>query len=139
MQWLRSHPYAAGLSVAGILVVLGAYIVQRQAAAPTRAATSAWGRSDTMLLNPTSYMPTSYTPPQAQENIMQNVKSGPPYTYSPPATFATPPSTEGEDSFDFDAFVAMLSQNSASAQKTPADTKTTAPTYSFIPNGLMST
>src|SRR3989344_5999951 len=101
MQWLRSHPYAAGLSVAGILVVLGAYIVQRQAAEPTRAATSAWGRSDALLLNPTSYPMRDYTPngagtPQYQENIMENVKNGPPYTYTPPATLTTPPSTEGE-------------------------------------------
>lgn len=144
MQWLRTHPYASALLAAGILLVMGAVVVQRQSANPVFSQPSAWGGTNLSLLNPTSYGPNQNT--QNEPSIMQQVQSGPPYTYIPPLN-APQSGASGEhtaeqdvladDSFDLDAFIAMLS-SAGGGQKTTASASATT-SYSFIPSGLMST
>ena len=137
MEWARTHPYASALCAAGVLLVLGAYVVQQRASQPVPTRATAWGGTETPLLDPT------YQPAQNEsldrESIMQRVKDNPPYTYIPPVTPATPaPTTDEPD--DFDSFVAMLMKGTS--PKAPAQsggTSTLLDAYAFIPRGLIST
>ena len=140
MEWLRAHPYISALSAAAIIFLVGIYIVQRQVAGPIHSGTSTWEGATSPFLNPTGYATIHSAPgtPQTQENIMQNVTSGPPYTYTPPTTPPTDTNTNSDDSFDFDAFIKTLSsgQNRTTAGTKQAEIDT--PAYSFIPSKLMS-
>ena len=68
--------------------------------------------------------------------------SGPPYTYTPSPSSGVTLDASGEvDSFDFDAFVAMLSgQGQTNAgERQVGDTTSATSAYSFLPSGLVST
>ncbi len=142
MNWVRAHPYASALCAAGIMLAIGIFIVQKQSATLETPHTSYWEGANIPFLNPTSYEPA---PSAAQngEDITQQVKSGPPYTYIPPAVISDTGISVGQDSsFDFDAFIAMLSSaggGSASGGQQTAEGNSLDSAYAFIPSGLMST
>lgn len=69
---------------------------------------------------------------------MDQVKSGPPYTYIPPS-LATPAPTDNQDSYDFEAFVAMLTQGSAPKKQSASESGSVVSAYAYIPRGLIST
>lgn len=137
MEWLRTHPYTSALCAAGVFVLIGAFVVGRQAARPAGVPSSAWGGGATTLLNPTSYQPQNTAPDN--RSIMQQVTDGPPYTYTPPAGITTAaPTSDG--SYDFEAFIAMLTQGSAPKKQpdTSVDSSLLS-AYAYIPRGLVST
>ncbi|MDO8514474.1 MAG: hypothetical protein Q7S50_02940 [bacterium] len=146
MDWTRTHPYVSALCGAGILLVVGAFIVERQKVALPATQITAWGGAGNAYLDPASYVPTSGASPYA-EDIMQRVKSGPPYTYTPPLN-APRSGASGEhsasqnvlasDSFNFDDFVAMLVREGARLNTAPASGDIPS-AYAFIPSGLVST
>lgn len=144
MEWFRSHPYTSALSAAGILVLTGAFIVVSRATQPAGSHPTAWGGGAAPLLNPTSYpigenTSNGASAPQDAQTIMEQVKSGPPYSYIVPGFSTSGPSEEGS-SYDFEAFIAKLTKESA--PKGQADTNEDnafLSAYAFIPRGLIST
>ncbi|MBI5457626.1 hypothetical protein HY971_02790 [Candidatus Kaiserbacteria bacterium] len=141
MEWFRTHPYASALSAAGVLVVVGAYIVVLRASEPTRTQATAWGGAGSSFLDPTSFEPPQYVAPTYQGDIIQQVQSGPPYTYITPVGSATSASVSGDNPYDFEAFIAMLIKETVpkrQAVDARADSSTMDP-YAYIPRGLIST
>ena len=145
MEWIRKHPYISALCAAGVLLFFGVFIVEQQAATPSPSQPSSWSDTGAPLFNPIS--PAASAAPatgtQNQQNITQQVQNAAPYTYIPPADVtvaSTDVGTNSGDSFDFNAFMASLSQTSAPAKPAPASTNSSLNSaYSFIPSGLVST
>lgn len=139
MEWVRAHPYRSALLAAGMLLLLGIIIVERQIARPAKGPATAWGGGATPLLNPTSYQPRNT---EEGRSLMQSVTDGPPYTYLPPAAPATSAPAQNQDSYDFEAFVAMLTKSSATKPSSSASAESGSSSlsaYAFIPRGLIST
>lgn len=139
MEWLRTHPYTSALGAAGILVVLGAFIVVSRASQPAGTRTSAWEGEAAPLLNPTSHGSTNVS--TQNQNIMGQVQDGPPYTYIAP-NFSNPVSADGEaeSSYDFDAFIAKLTkQANPKGQAGASEEDPLLSAYAYIPRGLIST
>jgi hypothetical protein len=141
-EWLRLHPYTTALMGAGMLLVVGFFIVsERSAVAPSGSTIRAWGGANINLLNP-AYAPAQNSAQENTANIIQQAGNAVPYRYIPPASGGTPPAPgSGSDSFDFSAFITMLSQGSSPAHATPGtgiDTSLQS-AYAFIPTGLVST
>lgn len=132
MSWLRLHPYAAASAAAGLLIVIGALIVESRTAVEP-GTLSVWGGSGAPLFNPTSYAPQSaieIAPQQTGED------TDPP-AYIPPSQTAGAEPVPSGDILDLDAFLASLVQPSGSASATSSGDVAYA--YSFIPKGLIST
>ena len=137
MEWLRTHPYTSALCAAGVLTLIGAFVVVSRATQPEGTRTTAWGGGAAPLLNPTSYAPTQNSP--RSDDVMGQVQDGPPYTYIAPS-FSTSPSSEEESSYDFAAFITKLTKESSSKgqPEAPADDSLLS-AYAYIPRGLIST
>jgi hypothetical protein len=142
-HWLRGHPYIAGAAVAVFCLLVGAFIVSLHSPVASQAPQSiAWG-GNAGVLNPTSYDTSAPAQQSDQPSIMQQVQSGAPYNYipinapSPDGTTAT--NASDQSGFDFDAFVASLSQESAPKTKTSSGNSGVQSAYAFIPSGLMAT
>ena len=140
MQWIRIHPYASALCVAGIMVVVGIFIVQWRTAVPVTN-TSTWSGAGFEIPDPTSYGPIQNTGTSKEEDIIRQAQSGSPYTYIPPALVSNSGTgTETSGPFDINDFIAMLLRDSSyKPAKTIDDSSLLADAYSFIPNGLIST
>lgn len=139
MQWLRSHPYVAALIGTVVLILLGAFVVkERIAVRPEYSETRAWGGVGAQLLNPISRAP-NYTG-SIQEDIYREVRSGPPFYYSPAPAQIPFIDAGGSGDFDFDAFLALLSQPAGGKPgEATSDNSLLDTAYSFIPGGLIST
>jgi len=139
MLWLRNHPYTAAIGAAALLVVIGAYIVVSRASQPAGTSPTSWGGEAVPFLDPTSYAPSA-DPAEEDGPIMRPVQDGPPYTYiAPNFVNSAPPNEDDSDSYDFDAFIAELTKQSA--LNTPGGTGDTGSlnAYSYVPRGLFST
>ena len=137
MEWLRAHPYASAIGGAFVLLVVGIFIVERRATTPQQSQGAAWVGGDISYLNPQSYAPSGTNASEA--TILEEVKSGPPYTYIPPKVATTSAQAGAQDSFDFDSFAAMLLQGSASVSTAQGTGAPTLDPYAFIPQGFVST
>ncbi len=138
MEWLRTHPYTSALCAAGALALVGAFIVTSRATQPAGTQATTWRGGVVSLLNPTSYGPEQSLPPD-DESFMQQVRSGPPYTYIAP-DFSVSASSGEEGAYDFEAFLAKLAAGSAASGQ--ADTNgddAFLSAYAYIPRGLIST
>ena len=141
--WLHTHPYAATLFGAAILILVGFVIVERHTAvAPNSSSTSAWGGGLLDTLGTQDYS-TSQQAPQNPADLMRQVQGGAPYTYTPP-NLTTPsgnpaPLINTNQNFDFDAFIAELTGQRAQTQTKTNATVDTSSAYAFIPQGLIST
>lgn len=134
MSWLRLHPYAAASAAAGLLLVVGALIVESRTAVEP-GTLSVWGGSGAPLFNPTSYAPRSASeaaPQQAEED------AGPP-VYIPPTKTTGSEDAPSQEQLDLDAFLASLVQPSGSTGTGATTSGDVAYAYSFIPKGLIST
>lgn len=138
MLWLRTHPYTAALGAAILFALLGAFVVISRASQPAGTRTTAWGGEAAQFLNPTSYGATEKS--TQNQNILQQVQDGPPYTYIAP-NVSNSESGDGEVStYDFDAFIAKLTKESnPKGQTTTSEQDPLASAYAFIPRGLIST
>ena len=147
MNWFRTHPYTSARGAAGVLVLIGAFIVVSRATRPVETGPTSWGGGAGPHLDPTSYpigenASNGAGAPQGAQTTMGRVQDGPPYTYLAPSFFSNTPPIGEEDTYDFDAFVAQLS---VSAQGPPDSSGmqdasgSTLGAYSYIPRGLIST
>lgn len=131
MSWLRLHPYAAASAVVGLLLAVGALIVESRSSVEP-GALSVWGGAGAPLFNPLSYAPQRAdigVPAQGEED------AGPPI-YIPPSHLTDTEGTAANEQFDLDTFLASLVQpSSAVGTATSSDV---AYAYSFIPQGLIS-
>lgn len=139
MEWLRVHPYTLAVTAALLLLAAGVFVVGRSAPARSASQTMTWGGSGSAT-NPIF----SGSAAQSGQSIMQQVQNTAPYTYVLPLPISdAPEGTEPGTSFDFDAFLSMLSGSSASGK--PAQTTSSSGSadigsaYAFIPSGLIST
>lgn len=132
MAWLYDHPYRSALVGAGLLLAIGMFIVERKMAAPVSDSATAWGGANIQVLDPSK--PQGVTSDASSRDTVQTGGRDVPITsYQRPTE-----STAGtSDDFDFESFIAQLSQP-ASQGDTPETTGTPA-AYSFIPTGLIST
>ena len=139
MEWLRAHPYTSALSAAGILLLMGILVVERQIMRPAEGPATAWGGGAAPFLNPTSYQPSQDT--ENSETLMQDITDGPPYTYIPPKPSTNSGPAQNQDSYDFEAFITLLTK--ASTPKPQNDTglssSSSMDAYAYIPRGLIST
>ncbi len=137
MEWLRTHPYTSALCAAGVLLLLGAFVVQSRATLPAETRPTAWGGGAAPLLNPTSYEAAQNTS-RGEESILQQVTDGPPYTYTPPAGIV-PPTTTNEGPYDFETFIALLSAQGRPTSGGMQSASTSIDAYAYLPSGLIST
>lgn len=138
MEWLRAHPYQAVLGVVALIIV-GALIVNMRAPAAVPGQTIAWSGSGAILNpSPQGGGTVAQTP---TPNLMQQVEGSAPYTYIAPAqqTSGVASNDTSGGSFDFNAFVAMLSQENAPKGGSSAGGGSASSAYSFLPGGLIST
>jgi len=135
MQWLRSHPYIASLVGAAVLILLGAFIVWQSATVqPEDSQTITWKGVGARLWDQTPLTPSDQG--ENRENIYSEVRSGPPFYYSPAS--AQPPSANAEASgSDLEALLTNLVRP-ASQSGTTQTGGTSLDPYSFIPGGLIS-
>ena len=140
MEWLRTHPYGSALGGAAILIVVGVFIVvAKSPTTPSASQMVTWGGTGAVF----NAAPTDSGAPQQQNpgGIIQQVQSAAPYTYIPITTTGDDsPDANADDSFDFNAFVSLLSaggKNTSSPSSGSAGATTNA--YAFLPGGLVST
>src|SRR3989344_8130428 len=57
MEWFRTHPYTSALCAAGVLTLIGAFIVASRASEPATTQVTAWGGGAVSLLDPTAGAP----------------------------------------------------------------------------------
>ncbi len=133
MHSLRTHPYAAALVAALVLVGTGAFIVFRTIVTPGESSTL--GSLGAALLDPTSFMPIAFVP-EKKEVLGEGEINAPPYI--PPPTGVT--TIKPQEEFDFSAFFAELSRGEMKPQKATGGTSpgSTNP-YEFVPTGLIAT
>ena len=136
MSWVRAHPYATTLALAAILVLAGIFIITRRAGVgPQGQNLGTWGGVNVDLFDPIGAAPARNTT-EDQQDLYTQVRSGPPFQYSP---LPAPVDTTGEapaDDFNFDEFISMLTQPKTSSVKIDSSL---GDVYSFIPGGLIST
>lgn len=139
MEWFRSHPYTSAICAAVFLVFIGAYVVISRASQPAGTSPTSWGGEAIPLLDPTSHTPAA-VPAKRDGDIMQQVQSGPPYTYiAPNFTNIVPSAEENTGSYDFEAFIAELTRQSALKASPGTGDAGSSNAYAYVPRGLIST
>jgi hypothetical protein len=132
MEWFRSHPYSSILAATGALVILGVLFTHMGAPAAAPARPVAWGGAGTVQL------PT-YAAPQYEQQHPPIVSSAPPYSYAlPTLPVRTEDGEEPQGDFDYDAFIAFLTDGSASTSAS-AQGNVNLSAYTFIPTGIVAT
>jgi hypothetical protein len=138
VEWFRAHPYVSAIGAAGAFVLLGAFVVQSRASvSPSGSRPVTWGGTGALVGGST----TQNGPRQNSEDIMGQVQNAAPYTYiTIPSSPNTAADASADMSFDFDAFVALLSAGGKSAgSNSSAGGAPQTSAYAFIPGGLVST
>ncbi len=139
MGWFRSHPYAIGLTIAGILVITGMFIVLNRSSIVPASGTSAWSGGPGDVSNPAAIpvinTPTPITSSQPNTNASTSSTSTLPYTAPPPNN---PNGNPDSGTFDFNTMVALLSQSSAKNTSSLNATTSGFNAYDFIPTGMIS-
>lgn len=132
MSWIRRHPYAAVSAVAGLLLIIGALIVESRTA--TQPSTlSVWGGSGAPLLNPTSYTPGTIV--SERPSTLGDTSVSP--IYIPPR--AQDSEAPAPETLDFDTFVASLVSPAGTKSVAATTSSDTGLSYSLIPRGLIAT
>lgn len=131
-------PYHYILSACAILIVVAGALLVKRGSSSTVASSRplSWGGTGA-LLNP-SYTPGAAAAPQSPL-LVQNQ---PPYTYTLPSLSPQTQSSGGGavNSFDFDAFISMLSQKDTTGASAVSEVSSSlSDAYAFVPGGLIST
>ena len=142
MGWLYTHPYASAVVATLILLLSGAFIVERSApvssSAPRTIAWEGTGAAPSSI----SYGSSGADDYQNKQTIMQQVQSTAPYTYAFPAPITDSVSgTQTGGVFDFESFLKTLSGISGGAPSAETPTSqgsSEVRAYSFIPSGLIA-
>ncbi len=133
MSWLERHPYAAMSALAGIVLIIGALIVESRTSAKP-GTLSVWGGTGAPLLNPTSYSPNAIVSAMPQSHGNPGISP----IYIPPTQTQSADEPGATEEFDFDAFVSALTQP-AGPKATPTSSGDMGAIYSLIPSGLIAT
>jgi len=133
MQWAKNHPYAAVCAFAGMLLIIGAFIVERRTPA-SPGSLSVWGGAGTPLLNPTSYTPNAVLSDMRPQYSGTNIQP----VYIPASATRTDNTGEVAESFNYNEFIAALAQPATAKTNTNGTADITG-AYSFIPRGLIAT
>ena len=145
---LHVYPYVVALAGVIVFLLAGIFVVnQRLATNPPPPRTGAWSGNIQTFLGP-DYTATTPESAQRSGDLMRQVQDNAPYTYKipvltpqpPPPSRANPASVVLQnDSFDYDAFIAQLSQDGQTTGDTSIKDPDVQSAYSFIPSGLIST
>ena len=139
MKWLYTHPYTSALCAAGVLTLIGAFIVASRASEPATTQVTAWGGGAVSLLDPTAGAPAEDSSLRDTSKLLL-IHDGPPYTYTAPS-FSDSPASGEKDPYSFEAFIAVLTKESSSKNTpdTNPDDGGLLSAYAYIPSGLIST
>lgn len=145
MHWLHEHPYRIATLVA-ILAAIGVAILvdQRSSVAPSRE-TLAWGGRN-VPFSPGEYgeaAPERFSDEVIGSYIIASqLQSQAPFSYIPSLPFSQEGEAGGESEYDFEALVALLTNENAGTggeADAPADTGFWGDAFSFLPRGLIAT
>lgn len=137
MEWSRMHPYTLTITGAILVLAAGGYIVWNNVpVAPSNAGLTAWSGNGAAF-SPGTYGADATGPNADRQSLMQQVQGGAPYTYTLPVLPAANPLDTPDSSFDFNAFIALLSNNSGT-DGPAAPTESAGNAYAYIPTGLIS-
>lgn len=136
MSWLRMHPYAAVSAGVGLLLIIGALVVESRTAVRP-GSLSVWGGSGAPLLNPTSYTPNAVL--TEMQTTGGNPGVSPIYIPPPQSTDVDSETPNSDDSFNFDDFLGSLTQPSGGKGTTTSGSADIELAYSLIPRGLIAT
>lgn len=140
VDWFRTHPYVSALGGAGVLLIVGAFIVAGRASVqPQTSETRAWGGVGGDFSNPISDIRPGIAENAPEEDIMRQVQTGPPFFYTPPVQDGAETTDANGDGFDFNALIAALSKPRAAGTGAQQNDSLLADAFSFIPQGLIST
>jgi hypothetical protein len=134
MSWLERHPYAAMSALAGIVLIIGALIVESRTSAKP-GTLSVWGGTGAPLLNPTSYSPNAVVSAMPQTHGNPGISP----IYIPPTQTQTADEPGATEEFDFEAFVSALTQPAGPKGSAATDSGDMSAIYSLIPSGLIAT
>jgi gas vesicle protein len=144
MEWIRTHPYATALALAGLFIIAGAIVVgSRTPVAPT-ASSAAW--SGTVPLS--AYQQSNVQTVQPQAIAAEVIQNTSPVNLTLPVASASTPtsapiSISSSDSFDFAALMAKISAPSSGTASASANSNSASQVlsqaYAYIPQGLVAT
>lgn len=145
MEWTSLRPYVYATAAAGMLIIVGAWIVTHRSSVGSGNGidTSTWSGSATPLVNPASTNAQQIsTASQPDIPLSHPTNATIPEIVTQSASVTALLATN--DSFDYNAFIAALSGPSTAIPKTkPNSTTSTSGSaldaYSLIPTGLIST
>ena len=147
MEWLRTHAYISSASAVALLILLGGFIVsEKTAQTPATSQPNAFSGGGAVL-NPTFYVPNSGSGGAGSNaqtpSVVSQVENSAPYTYIPPNSTITVGNTQNTtgSSFNFNAFIAMLSNENqpAAGSAGASGTSSISSAYAYVPSGLIST
>src|SRR3989344_789101 len=136
MEWIYQHSYATAIIGALLVLVLGAFVVERSTGVIPQRTGLIWGSTEGSLFDATSYQP--------QELTLETATTRPGGTSIDHALNISLSSDinieQSAPDFNFDAFLAELSTTPA-APTPNGNSQLLEPglAYSFIPSGLIST
>lgn len=128
------HPYAAACAAAGLLLIIGAILVESRTSVRPNSL-SVWGGTGAPLLNPTSYSPQAIVSNIREDSGTTDLSP----TYIPPRSASDDGETPSQEELDFDSFLASLVQPAGHSSASSSTSADTALAYSLIPQGLIST
>jgi hypothetical protein len=142
MEWVRAHPYASAIAAACVLVIGGVILIVNRSSTPTPTGVSAWSG------NAGATAPS--VPVSASANTQADEAAANAENYGTQTLPYTPPSSgsgvaintdDSGSSFDYNAFLAQLSQSSSTQASSSASENTgiNSNAWTYIPDGLIST
>lgn len=134
MEWVRSNPYRAALVGAFLLVALGGFIVFRRGPAAPSNDPLAWGGASLPVIDPAN--PQNPVLQEPRGSTTSGGRDVPITTYGPSQQAGS--DSSDDQGFDFDTFLAQLTQPTNNSTDTSVETGTKLQ-YSFIPQGFIST
>lgn len=147
MEWINNHPYRASLIGAGIALIIGGIIVIEHAQTVAPKGVTTWATDNTgqfSIPNVVSSVQQQSQNNQSTSIIDRALNNEPAPNYTPSVT-QTPPAAQqviaDSSNFDFNSFLATLTQAASSTQtkKTASTSTDTFNPYMFIPQGMIST
>lgn len=129
MHFVRMYPYAAASALAGLLLVVGAIIVERKTSTePGNLAV--WGISGAPLVNPSSYSPHAI-----QENMTVPSGTNVSPTFIPPSKNLQGATAATDDMADIHELLSLISRPSGT--KAPSSSGQSI-AFAFVPTGLIA-
>lgn len=148
MDWIRTHPYIATCVAACTALFFGGLVVLERTQTITPVGVTTWATNSSGVIDVNSSIPsnTSQNQTLVQASIINqalNNYSAP--NYKPPVGASTTTNqtvVSDSSNFDYNAFLATLTQTASTSKSkipTTTDTSNVFSAYAFIPSGMIST